>query len=1068
MISLQDLPLVAAQLWPLLIAIGLLWLLALGRRYRYQLWFLPITAGIFVAACGYALTRASMASSAGWFWPQGPVLGSALDAYDLNLVFLFLFLVVKASFIGTWLIGRFIRLLLAKRRNESSLMGDPPGVLADIFYTLAPNSGVVLRGEWVFPAKVLLLFSAVAGLLLVALGLAALYPTTLGLEAFPSLPLIVFLELAFFLGGPRPVAARADASEATASGESEEDLEKLWEECQRRWSEQCLVAGRFRTPKDTRERVLMSRVDDLLKRGKCVILERPDFSLISKALEDRINGLLTERKKVLVLADGYDARDEAQAWLSTVIPNLWQVHRYESNATGADLREGVNLAETGAFIASYGRVPVATEGTALVIFLGEARLLVEGTAAQFIDQLYAANEQCDIQYVIVSEARHGLESALRTNLPRFARELAPARRYPETSFFILWRLESAAGFQDALFPGFTHTFLGAEPILAVPAWRDRIENIRFADTGALPIDEYTEEIDNHRNHFEGGAISNRDLEGARPLSQSSRRWGAPWQTLRVPKAYVLVRDSYFNLALALDRWLPAAEDSALVHVVSPAYLLRDYLADNVDFFLLTPLHPLAPRVSASEPSVAMELLEILTRDKEGAREKEVSALLNLIPAPARSTDSTAGRLDDLFSRVFGLHLAENDLLSIESRDIFTGTEFQKEQRFTIPASVKKCLPDWTPNYTIVDGSIAKEAKAKLGEIAGEHLAQTLLPGQIRSFWREYYTCAHVDTGNRRVVVTHTLIESEPVYRSVIELEGVKISSTETANQWLSARKRVGQWWLWADIHGCSLKATTCAYFAFAKSLAPESVHTRFVRFDPPPKGLTRNYSGDSGRVLAIRFEPTGTGSLGARTMFTLATLINELMPSMFPESHHLIFAVAPAGFGDQENRADMCGTVNQYLTRYRLKEGLPAYESSLMIFEDSVTDIGMLEAFRDSLDYVFVILHDYLIWVTAAEATVRCEETFKVPDAQWRGAINPDARLDFLKYGNPELSALLDLDGLKAFFATLGYDRRRDTLAAKRQAFRARRQPDPVVSPAATPAAEDLTVEVTQASDARS
>jgi hypothetical protein len=162
--------------------------------------------------------------------------------------------------------------------------------------------------------------------------------------------------------------------------------------------------------------------------------------------------------------------------------------------------------------------------------------------------------------VIVSEARHGLESSLRTNLPVFTRELEHARRYPTTSFLVLWRQESNARFQDAVLPSsFSPTHLGIEPVLAIPAWRDGIEVIRFAESAALPIDEYIEEIDNHRNHFEGGPIDNRDLESAGALRYKHRRWGSPWQVERPPKAYILVRDFYFNLAVSLDRWLPLAE-----------------------------------------------------------------------------------------------------------------------------------------------------------------------------------------------------------------------------------------------------------------------------------------------------------------------------------------------------------------------------------------------------------------------------------------------------------------------------------------------------------------------------
>jgi hypothetical protein len=432
----------------------------------------------------------------------------------------------------------------------------------------------------------------------------------------------------------------------------------------------------------------------------------------------------------------------------------------------------------------------------------------------------------------------------------------------------------------------------------------------------------------------------------------------------------------------------------------------------------------------------MELLETLTREN-GATETEVSSLLNLIPERRQEKSSTAYRIEALFTRVFKLRIMDNKLLEIREKQVFTSKKFASERRFQIDASIKNGLPDWTPDYSVVN-----EASEHVGLVAGEHLAQTILPGQIRTWWREHYICTHIDAENHRVLVTHKLTESEPIYRAVIELQGLQIGATEAVSQALPSHRRVGEWWMSTKILSCNLKATTRAYFAFEKAISPESATSKFVRFDALPKWLSRTYGDGTGRVLEIRFEPARGGAMGERTMFTMATLFNELLPSLFPESHHLIFAIAPAGFSKQSKIESMTGSVTDYLTRYRLKQHLADYDSAILVFEDSSTDLGMLYALRDSIEYIIGILYDYLIWVTDTENTVRSDEHSKVPGAEWRGEINPAQRLDFLKFGDPDLSELLDLDDLKAFFATLGYAARRDTLAAKRASYRAR-QADP-------------------------
>ena len=46
-----------------------------------------------------------------------------------------------------------------------------------------------------------------------------------------------------------------------------------------------------------------------------------------------------------------------------------------------------------------------------------------------------------------------------------------------------------------------------------------------------------------------------------------------------------------------------------VHVVSPPYLLRAYLTDNIEYFIKTPIYPLSSRKMISRFEVARTLLE---------------------------------------------------------------------------------------------------------------------------------------------------------------------------------------------------------------------------------------------------------------------------------------------------------------------------------------------------------------------------------------------------------------------------------------------------------------------------
>src|SRR5690606_7823291 len=149
-------------------------------------------------------------------------------------------------------------------------------------------------------------------------------------------------------------------------------------------------------------------------------------------------------------------------------------------------------------------------------------------------------------------------------------------------------------------------YLGAAPVLALPAWREGVRPVLLLGHEDLPGMEFREEIEKHRSGLVG------------PVSSAQLR-GTAEEVIEVPpvgpllprraRAFTLVYARRFNAPAALASPLPLGHDAAFVHVVAPPYLLRDYLAAHAGYFLRAPLRPIAPRVGDSAAAVAFALIE---------------------------------------------------------------------------------------------------------------------------------------------------------------------------------------------------------------------------------------------------------------------------------------------------------------------------------------------------------------------------------------------------------------------------------------------------------------------------
>jgi hypothetical protein len=766
-----------------------------------------------------------------------------------------------------------------------------------------PEQGVVLKPEWIYPG---MLFRTagwmVAGVFLLLVVFSALVAEIpfIALPHLPALAALLLLEIGWYLDGELPVEYAGSVRGRGVAHARTGDYTALWEEYQRLWPDHVLAASsavrlaptpaaalaRPRLPDEgdeTQQAVTGAWHDlvaaghplsdahyhvlDQLWRGRDVLLTDADYAGAGPVLYTVLVLMPSGRR-----ADPH-ACHEVEGWMREGLHGAagggaaWSLAGFDAYQQRSAVPDVLIAAPEELLGRGTTQEPWFTRLHAVVILEG-ARTVFEAPLRTDALMRVLRHRRPGLQQVVLSGDRAALESALRDNLAGNPGEHRPPRPAPEDAFAVVWSLEplpesAAPGrFQDRVLLGSAGADLGAEAVLALPAWRDQVSPLDLVDQEGLPWAEYVEELENHR----AGLMN--------PVPASALT-GSAHEVVRVPalphllprreRAFVLARDRDRNLVTALRTWLPLGTESAFVHVVSPPYLLRDYLAANLEYFAQAPLLALSPRIADSRLVVALTLLERLTTG--ALTEHEVLSELRAVLPGAAHVEAALARL---FREVLGIDPLELNLLGIHRR-----TRYDERQDAFVDEIAYRLSPEireydalaWLRRFRIVD-----RGEHVRGWIEQDRLYQTYLPGQVHAFHGKPFRVEWVDADSGIVWVDHDTSGEHAAYRPArtVELKEVR-PSEQRAHQ---ERRVVGGWAIEAALCRGTFHVRTPGYYAFTGALRLADGGGDFTEL-APEQAPERVYA--DGRMLRMSFAPLGPLDAAGRDRLadTLAVLFRS-------------------------------------------------------------------------------------------------------------------------------------------------------------------------------------------------
>lgn len=582
------------------------------------------------------------------------------------------------------------------------------------------------------------------------------------------------------------------------------------------------------------------------------------------------------------------------------------------------------------------------------------------------------------QFVVVIGERLSPESSLRSILPVFpdvAGEMSFRGEWPDHVWWTLWSTQAAADYAAD-----QSVYCGIEPVLGQFAGSWGVKNSHVLAHPAVASTDQRQNLQKddqieilYQEDRDGGWLDSADEEafvGAISLRDFS---GNPWKALRGA--------------------LEAGSRDLLVNIVSQHSLLTQYQLSNAAFFARNPLDAICPAVIAQDKvGTVIQLLYRIRRNDRFALEtlrKELMAAA-LIDKP----EATFATFKKLVAEFIGASVANS--LSLSSRwDWREGDGTLGFGRITYVRlgnhDTQSAMLDWLRVFTVCEENAPNTV---LGQIRAEHVWQTYMPGQACIVNGKIYQVKSVNWQRGHIYVFHLDTLREPVYREARHVKFALAPEHWTRIDDQTPSEEFGD----GLVIESALYET--AFEVVSGGYAESEDHWASApKYRSPPKEIERRPY-PHGRLARLSFRKGRNSLLTPGAAVALAQWLNEAAITLLPETCRFFLAVADVKDGAYPTTEPAQWIVPRLVGKQRRAD------CSILILEDSHSDLGIPRAVLNQRDYLLALCDDYLNWLLK-EAT---------PETRVGNAVCLENRMyphdDFLAYGALKRDPSVDLESL--------------------------------------------------------
>ncbi len=1019
-----------------MVIVGMLWMTNYKKSERHKQLWLPLIAVVFSLAVLH-LDFIFSNELVEYLFETYPFLESYTVLF-YNLFLLLVFFVIKYVWKLVDKITSFFHRLLsggkAKVQKNSwfvKLIHSLPESIRtklivkkgeDHTVALAYQQGIhdiTLKPEWFFPRKMFLLLSIIPAIMVSLYILSVSFDLTwliLFLPTYPALSLLLLLECAWFLGGDRPQFRKGSMTGRDAISTTKAQYKELYEMYQETWPERIAAHGQLQSLSSLESHVptihgeeeedaqfkaickqlrikgvtLRSSHTDVLQQilnDQDVLIEDPVYDEWGHYLFPAIDNLLVKNKKILVIVKDYQAAKIGVDWIhkglqkETGLEFLWNITTLEEAIENNIDTDVLVVTPENLSQKSFYDFIQHLNGTAqfeAVVMIEAERVLSEHSTLlhTFVLRLQDQQQQ-KAQFIIMSQWYEGLEVAFKKITKANTENTVVTLPRSKDFYYIIWKKEGNERFHSKIFPKLTHRIIEPEVVLSVIPLKNDIANIHFLYQDKNPVYESVDELIGNKEHLLEFGVPSILLDSMKQKYHFHKHY---WEVPMSKHALLIVRDSNYNLVDTLTQWWSNGTQDLFVQVVSPPYLLRDYLASTISYYLGNnrKISPMAPRLTQSRWGVAYFLLERMSQGY--ISEEEINGILTR--AGVHETTVING-LNVFFQQCFSSQEDYRHAIEVRKERLFLSkkNQFKDKVTYKISSRLKEVLLEgWSQFF-----DIKNQTGTVVSQLLEGHLYQNYLVGQLHAFDGQLYRIRNVDKTVKTIDVVFENLTEKRLYR-----QNRKYHLHGSWPEVHAKDKYFTQYQMQSAIVEVPYVVSTSGYYTFNEGIAFNEGLSTYTKLPPHErKEVLRTYS--NGKVMKLTFRHKNRETIEEQQSisFTLAFLLNEAFYTLFPHSY-MYLAVTTQLDGDffdgnDEQAQHMRRIFPNLVTSF---EAPSKREVSIYIFEDSPLQLGLLESIQENWSHVLEIVDDYIAWVLE----------------------NKEQHGEYLRFGKEEIGGLFALE----------------------------------------------------------
>lgn len=607
------------------------------------------------------------------------------------------------------------------------------------------------------------------------------------------------------------------------------------------------------------------------------------------------------------------------------------------------------------------------------------------------------------QYIIITqEDNDGVRTAFEKHI---GRELVPFHNdiAPKDTDIIIWKKESAYRIQNVV--GIKSTnYLGVALPLSLVALKK--------DFSCVYIPSQTND---GRKTFSDIAkmsltVINDYLGDSRNL-EASIRYDAVEAMSPHDLSVMVVCDAHFNFFNTIREWSKyGGRDGALLHVISPPYMLREFFTDNFDMFCgqNSNFDALVPRCSSLKHSCMSALL--MDMCYQGISEGEIFARVNEFGWNYSSiTDLLQDCLkstvlkDEEFHNIYECFRFSDEPVFVDSSK---GFEYHTIVSLGDENIRKRLINQMSCAMIVIDN----DRRFSL-PIIGENIANYYLNDQIIPFGDYYYRVNSVSNSEVYVSQDNSFMYL-PDYYTISDFEFKNSEKTDGCMDWhiidfniYCADVRRNIYGYWSSIRGCE--------FADENSVNLNNLIGKYQ------EGKPQSIDHKKCNILEIRI--SNEIIIDRRSEFenALVVILNELFKTLFPGNYQNIFAMTSSRpkdnfwydifHSDTVVLSDKIRSIIPFVSVGNFDEDkVPSNTAVIYVTEFSCCEFGLVNILYENRAKVFHMIKDYLKWYLSDSLVVDNDDTDEIANDE-DNAAKSQTRGSFLHFGDDSIPDILDL-----------------------------------------------------------